>query len=354
MFREPDRRRIYLLRHAEAAYLRDDGTPVTDTRIVGLTAQRPRSGAPAERGAGRGRVRSRGLLRPAAHARHRRIHPWTRRTPALEVVPDLEEIRGGDRFDDVTDMQSWIRHVANPWADAAQADSRFLGGERFADFEQRVVPAFTALVRDRSWRTLLIVAHGGVNRVLLNHVMNLPWQGTVSIEQDACCINIVDVDMDGERVERYLVRGVNITGYNLSKRGIGAHRHGTRGATDRARHSADPSAAFVLLRYHPLHVLGELPVAMPLHRDRVGVARLFAQQLAVVVQPAFVERAGRDCRLHRAARFVLVAAIGESALQREIADVGEHFGHALFRIDHLQFAHAGRIEQQCAVRQQVQ
>ena len=63
--------------------------------------------------------------------------------------------------------------------------------------------------------------HGGVNRVLLNHMMNLPWQGTVSIEQDACCINIVDVDMDGARVVRYLVRGVNITGYNLSKRGIG-------------------------------------------------------------------------------------------------------------------------------------
>ena len=37
MFTEPDRRRIYLLRHAEAAYLRDDGTPVADTRVAGLT-----------------------------------------------------------------------------------------------------------------------------------------------------------------------------------------------------------------------------------------------------------------------------------------------------------------------------
>ena len=38
MFKEPDRRRIYLLRHAEAAYLQEDGTPVADTRIVDLTA----------------------------------------------------------------------------------------------------------------------------------------------------------------------------------------------------------------------------------------------------------------------------------------------------------------------------
>ena len=60
---------------------------------------------------------------------------------------------------------------------------------------------------------------------------------------------------------------------------------------------------------------------MPLHGNRVGVPRLFAQQLAVVVQPAFVEHAGRDCGLHRAARLVLVAAIAESALQRQVTDV---------------------------------
>jgi len=51
-------------------------------------------------------------------------------------------------------------------------------------------------------------------------VMNLPWQGAVSIEQDACCINIVDVDMEGGAAAHYLVRGINITGYNLNKAGI--------------------------------------------------------------------------------------------------------------------------------------
>ena len=143
-----------------------------------------------------------------------------RAKPALEVSPGLEEIHGPDHDHKVADLQSWIRHVANPWADAAQEDARFLGGERFSDFARRVLPAFAELVDDRSWRTLLIVAHGGVNRLLLNHVMNLPWQGAVSIEQDACCINIVDADMAAGRVERYLVRGINITGYNLSKHGM--------------------------------------------------------------------------------------------------------------------------------------
>ena len=218
MFTEPDRRRIYLLRHAEAAYLQDDGTPVADTRIVGLTAngiaqaQRQRdvladvefdraicSGLPRT-------VQTAGII---LDGRGR-----------LEVVPQLEEIRGGDRVQNIADIETWVRHVANPWADAAQPDARFLGGERFLDFEHRVLPALIDLIGDPSWRTLLIVAHGGVNRVILNHVMNLPWQGAVSIEQDACCINIVDVDMAEGRVVRYLVRGINITGYNQSKSGI--------------------------------------------------------------------------------------------------------------------------------------
>jgi broad specificity phosphatase PhoE len=221
MFKEPDRRRIYLLRHAEAAYLRDDGTPVSDTRVVGLTPDgesQARRQSEVLADVEFDRAVCSGLPRTRATAA---FILAGRAKPALEVSPGLEEIHGPDHDHKVTDMQSWIRHVANPWADAAQADSRFLGGERFADFERRVIPAFTALVSDRSWRTLLIVAHGGVNRLLLNHVMNLPWQGTVGIEQDACCINIVDVDMDGARVERYLVRGINITGYNLAKRGIG-------------------------------------------------------------------------------------------------------------------------------------
>jgi probable phosphoglycerate mutase len=220
MFKEPDRRRIYLLRHAEAAYLQDDGTPVPDTRVAGLT---PNGEAQARRQAevladvAFDRAICSGLPRTRATAG---FILAGRAKPTLEIVPDLEEIRGGDRAQNIADIETWVRHVANPWADAAQPNSRFLGGERFLDFERRVLPAFIDLIGDPSWQTLLLVAHGGVNRMILNHVMNLPWQGAVSIEQDACCINIIDVDMEAGRVVRYLVRGINITGYNLNKLGI--------------------------------------------------------------------------------------------------------------------------------------
>ena len=220
MFKEPDRRRIYLLRHAEAAYLKADGTPVADTRLAGLTAD----------GEAQARIQARALADVefdravcSGLARTRATAGFVlagRSKPPLEIVPALEEVRGGDRGQRIVDMEGWIAHVANPWADAERPDGRFLGGETFAEFGGRVLPAYAELLRDSSWRTLLIVAHGGVNRVILNHVMNLPWQGAVSIEQDACCINVIDVDSEGGRVVRHLVRGVNITAYNLSKHGV--------------------------------------------------------------------------------------------------------------------------------------
>jgi phosphoserine phosphatase len=219
MFELPDRRRIYLMRHAEAAYLRADGTPVDDPRIVGLTTNgeiQARHQAELLRDVAFDRVICSNLRRTQDTAR---IVLAGRAHPAVEVIDALEEIRGGERHAP-EDLAAWLRHVANPWADAATPDARFLGGERFADFEARVVPAFDAIVARNDWRALLVVAHGGVNRLILNRVLNLAWQGTVGIEQDAGCVNVIDVDMRGGAPVRYLVRAVNVTGYNLNKSGI--------------------------------------------------------------------------------------------------------------------------------------
>jgi phosphoserine phosphatase len=219
MFEVPDRRRIYLMRHAEAAYLQADGTPVDDPRVVGLTPDgetQARRQAELLHGVDFDRVVCSNLPRTqltAGFVLAGRMHP------EVEADARLEEIRGGGRHQP-EDFAAWLRHVANPWADAADPEARFLAGERFADFEAHVVPAFQSLVTAPDWRTLLIVAHGGVNRLILNQVLNLPWQGAVGIEQDAACVNIIDVDMRDGGPVRYLVRGINITNYNLNKSGI--------------------------------------------------------------------------------------------------------------------------------------
>jgi len=221
MFEEPDRRRIYLLRHGEASYVAEDGTVTDDPRNVPLTAT--------------GRIQARKQSAILASVDFDKAIcsglPRTRETaklvlayrdhPPLEVISELEEIRGGDVADEVTDMRAWLAHVANPWAGGDHPEAQFLGGERFTDFAARVVPAFDAIIADRSWRTLLLVLHGAVNRMIFNHVLGVSWQGNVSIEQDNCCINVIDVDSDADgKASRYLIRAVNLTSYDLNKSSV--------------------------------------------------------------------------------------------------------------------------------------
>jgi probable phosphoglycerate mutase len=221
VFREPDRRRIFLMRHGEAAYVRPDGTVTADPRQVGLTEQgrvQARKQAAVLASVPFDRAICSGLPRTVETAT---LVLAYREQPALETMPALEEIRGGDREHPVEDMTAWLAHVANPWAGADHPEATFLGGERFVDFAERVVPAFEAILADHSWRNLLLVLHGAVNRMIFNHVMNMPWQSRMTIEQDNCCINIIDVDTaeDGS-TERFLIRGVNLTAYDLNKSGI--------------------------------------------------------------------------------------------------------------------------------------
>ena len=226
MFELPDRRRIYLLRHAEAAYVAEDGTVTSDPRQVGLTDT--------------GRVQARKQSAVLASVPFDRAIcsglPRTRQTagiiladreqPGLEAITALEEIQGGNRDQPQGSVTEWLQRVANPWAAADQPEAKFLGGERFVDFAARVTPAFDAIVADPGWRCLLLVLHGAVNRMIFNHVMGLTWQGRMSIEQDNCCINIIDVDTDTSSVgadgsaARYLVRAVNLTAYDLNKSGF--------------------------------------------------------------------------------------------------------------------------------------
>ncbi|MGD8832648.1 MAG: histidine phosphatase family protein [Pseudomonadales bacterium] len=221
MFESPNRRRIFLLRHAEAAYVAEDGTVTDDPRGVGLTdlgRVQARKQAAVLASVPFDRAICSGLARTRETAK---IILAYRDHPALEVVDALEEIRGGGRDQPVADVSEWLAHVANPWAAAEHPEATFLGGERFVDFAARVTPAFDAIIADQSWRNLLLVLHGAVNRMIFNHVMGLKWQGRMSIEQDNCCINIIDVDSDDEgRAVRYLIRAVNLTAYDLNKSGI--------------------------------------------------------------------------------------------------------------------------------------
>ncbi len=220
MFEPPNRRRIFLLRHAEAAYIHTDGTVTKDPERVALTPlgrTQARKQSAVLASVPFDRAICSGLPRTLETAR---LILAGREIPVLETEPALEEIRGGGRAYKRGDKAAWLREIANPWAVAAHPEGRFLGGEKFSDFAARVTPAFDRIVAAPAWRNLLLVLHGAVNRMILNHMLGLGWQTRAAIEQDNCCINVIDVDTDAAgAIERYLIRTVNLTGYDLNKSG---------------------------------------------------------------------------------------------------------------------------------------
>ena len=222
MFEHPQRRRIVLMRHAEAEYVRPDGTVAPDTRLVPLTEngrdQAARQASALEN-VSFDRAICSGLPRTVETAE---IVLGDRQGLTLNVMPELEEIHPGDgfRLDDrpPADQAEWIRRISNPWAEARQPTASFLGGETFGAFAERVVPAWESIIADRTWDCLLLVLHGAVNRLIFNHVLEILWQADACIEQDNGCINIIDVDH--APIRRALIRLVNHTHYNPSKDGI--------------------------------------------------------------------------------------------------------------------------------------
>ena len=83
---------------------------------------------------------SRRLLQLAAHPGNRRADSGGRETPELEEAPEFEEVRPSRELAPAQEIEAWLKRIANPWAEANQADARFLGGERFADFDARGAP----------------------------------------------------------------------------------------------------------------------------------------------------------------------------------------------------------------------
>jgi broad specificity phosphatase PhoE len=67
----------------------------------------------------------------------------------------------------------------------------YLGGENLTDVQQRTFPAILRLLADNIGRTIVVVGHNVVNRVLIAHVMNIPLRYARQISQDNCGISIL-------------------------------------------------------------------------------------------------------------------------------------------------------------------
>lgn len=207
----PPRRRIILMRHGEVNYF-ENGKPVPtpEARLNEDGRKQAQAAHQMLVNLSFDRVVATGLSRTMETAR---IVLGERDLP-IEVVPELQEILGGRLThlhpDELrqTFLDSMTHNVG--------VNSRFLNGEYFGSFSARIVTAFQALLETSDWRSMLIVAHGAVNRAILAHVLHAPVESMGHIEQDACCVNLIDIDDRGYGIVRLL----NFTPYNQHKQNM--------------------------------------------------------------------------------------------------------------------------------------
>jgi probable phosphoglycerate mutase len=206
------RRRIYLLRHGEVSYFDATGRPHhpgtvplnTDGVAQAEAASRELASVAFDRAV------SSTLLRSVETART----VIGERSVPLQTRAEIREIQPGRLADIPPDSVEQV--FVGAFGRTIGRETQFLGGETFGSLQDRVLSCFGDLLANPDWRTLLIVAHGGVNRVILAHALGVDLRGVGSMEQDAGCINIIDVDSEG----RFLVRLVNHTPSNPIKVGI--------------------------------------------------------------------------------------------------------------------------------------
>ncbi|WP_028584774.1 alpha-ribazole phosphatase [Desulfogranum mediterraneum] len=194
---------IYLIRHGEIA----TGSPrrFIGRQDLGLTArgrEQIATLASSLRSAAIDRIISSPLLRCRQSAA---ILASTLGCPQ-EVEQDFAEI----------DLGAWegltVREVEQRFPGAYEARGRDLvgyrppAGESFADLRQRVWPALTRTAAAGPAH-LAVVAHAGVNRVLLCQLLGMPPANLFRLEQGYGCCNLIHLDQD-----RCRLGGLNIQG----------------------------------------------------------------------------------------------------------------------------------------------
>ncbi|MEM8988209.1 MAG: histidine phosphatase family protein [Pseudomonadota bacterium] len=217
------RRRIFLMRHGHVDYF-DPG--MTDPRAVPLTDEGRRQAAAARDAlaqipfdaavySGLPRARETAEIVLSAHEN----------APPLEAEPGLEELKSG--WLKARSREELAARLAYSFDGADLPGASFLpDGELFADAQKRVVAALTSLVLTRVWKTALIVAHEGVNRIALSWMCGAGLKSITAFEQDLACVNVIDVDVtpapsgEGLHMERIVLRSLNMTPYDYVKLGL--------------------------------------------------------------------------------------------------------------------------------------
>lgn len=203
---EHKRRRIYLMRHGSVTYFDDQGKPFLPEQVPLNELGRAQATAAgkvfAQAGLQFDRVIVSGLPRTVETAF--RVLAETGQQIELERWKDLEELRGG-KLSAIPD-ESLREAFVGAFDGLVPEERQFLGGETIGQLMDRIHPCIDRLREDKSWDTVLLVLHGGVNRAILSYALTNQRLFLGNLAQTAGCINAIDV---GDAQADWVVRIVN-------------------------------------------------------------------------------------------------------------------------------------------------
>lgn len=222
------RRRIYLMRHGFVDYtsqeVMESGDP-TRARLTERGREEARTAGLALRDVNLDIALSSGLLRTNQTAEL--VLAERKCEMVLEIEPLFEELRSGQyiHFESPAQLASVM---SEQFDRAGEEGATFLpGGELFVDANERIRRGLNRLLARPDWATALLVAHEGVNRLILASVLNAPLQASTGFEQDTGCINILDFDLaphigdsEDRQVERAVIKATNLTPASYVKNGM--------------------------------------------------------------------------------------------------------------------------------------
>ncbi|MDG1259843.1 MAG: histidine phosphatase family protein [Paracoccaceae bacterium] len=215
------RRRLYLMRHGEVSYFNADGTPVAEPNLVPLTPN-GRNQAEAMRDVLAGIQFDRAVCSGLIRTQETLQRVLGDQDIPIESLEGIKEIQPKSYVSVPEDMRE--TELVYAFENAHKEGASYGNGELFVDFAARVSQAFTNILVQDDWTSLLIVAHDGLNRLLLSMIASNSFGNSQNalnmmggFDQDTCCLNIIDVDVVDNEVKLARIKAMNLTPQNLVK-----------------------------------------------------------------------------------------------------------------------------------------
>lgn len=118
--------------------------------------------------------------------------------------PELRELNIG-----IWESLTW-QEIQSCWSDEWQArlndllNYRVPEGENLLDVDARAMPVVREMLERHRGQELLLVGHGGLNRIILLNAIGAPLVNMFNIEQNYGCLNIIDYYADGRATVKLL------------------------------------------------------------------------------------------------------------------------------------------------------